>query len=115
MDQLTPQLIGNVLLFWSATAATLSVTLHARVPWRTSRVGRHLMAYMLAIAAVLDLGCIRVVIGDSHTFQVIRLVTFVGVPIVLTWRLWIQWDVQRSAQGDTDHQAPTKEQDRDPA
>lgn len=104
MEQHLAQLIGNVFLFWSAIVASLSVILHARVPWRASRVGKHLMAYMLAIAAVLDLGCIRVVIGDSHVFQMIRLVTFIGVPIVLTWRLWIQFDVQRHADGE-----PTEE------
>jgi hypothetical protein len=93
------QLIGNVLLIWAAVMATLSVILHARVPWRRSEMGRHLMAYMGVMAAVLVLGVIRIFIGDSPWFQLIRLVTFIGVPIAMTWRVWLQIKAQR---GDAD-------------
>jgi hypothetical protein len=89
------QLIGNFLLIWAAVMATASVVLHLRVPWRSSAMGRHLMAYMAVMAAVLVLGVVRIVLGDSWWFQLIRLVTFIGVPIVMSWRVWLQVKAQR--------------------
>ncbi len=88
--------IGNVLLTVAAIVATASVVVHARVPWRDSQMGRHLMAYMGVIALVLDLGVVRLIIGDYPAFSVIRLVVFVGVPIVMAWRLVLQLQAQRA-------------------
>lgn len=90
------QVAGNVLFVWAAVVATASVVVHARVSWWRSEMGRHLMAYMGAMAIVLDLGVIRLLAGDSFAFQLVRLVTFISVPIVMTWRLWLQVKAQRA-------------------
>jgi hypothetical protein len=88
---------GNAFLCWAALVATASVVVHARVLWWRSVMGRHLMAYMGVMALVLDLGVVRLVTGDSWWFQLIRLLVFVGVPVVMTWRLWLQIRAQHTA------------------
>jgi hypothetical protein len=89
-------LLGNVLIHWAAIVGALSVIVHARVPWWTSPVGRHLMVYMAAIDVVLVLSCIRIDVGqDTWWFSLLRLAVFVFVPIVMTQRLWIQFKAQR--------------------
>jgi hypothetical protein len=89
------RLIGNVLVCLSAAIATTSVILHARVPWWRSEMGRHLMAYTATIAAVLDLAVIRMLIGDSWWFALLRLVVFSLVPAVTAWRVWLQIKAHR--------------------
>lgn len=93
------RVIGNGLIFWAAAVGTASVVLHARVPWRHSEMGRHLMAYMGALALVLVLSCIRLVFGDAPWFQIVRLVVFVAIPLTMTWRLWLQIKAQREGAG----------------
>ncbi len=94
------QLIGNGFLVWAAVAGTASVAVHLRVPWWQSVMGRHLMAYMLVFALVLDLGVVKLIVGDSGGFQLLRLITFTGVPIVMTWRLLLQIKAQRESRVD---------------
>ena len=89
------RLVGNALLSASAVIASVSVALHLRVPWWRSEMGRHLMAYMLVIAAVLDLGVIKLIIGDSVGFAALRTATFALVPAVMAWRVWLQIKAQR--------------------
>ncbi len=91
------QLIGNGFLVWAALVGTASVIVHLRVPWWTSIMGRHLLAYMMVFAVVLDLGVIKLIIGDSWGFQLLRLITFTGVPVVMSWRLYLQISAQRAA------------------
>lgn len=86
---------GDVLVFVSALVATASVVVHAGVspPWWRTHIGKHLMYYMASVAAVLDLSAIRLVAGaslDTPWFQIVRVVVFATVPVVLSWRLWIQ-------------------------
>lgn len=102
--QQTLQLIGSLLLTWAAIVGTASVCVHSRVRWRASRMGRHLMAYMAVVAAVLDLGVIRWIFGDSAAFQLLRLVVFVGVPMVMTQRLWLQVAAYREGLAEVAHQ-----------
>lgn len=90
------QVLGNGFLVWAALVATASVAAHLRVPWWATPMGRHLMAYMFVMALVLDLGVVKLIIGDSAWFQLLRLVVFVGVPVVMTWRLWVQIQAQRT-------------------
>jgi hypothetical protein len=90
-----PHLVGNFLIFWAAAVGVASVVAHARVPWRRSEMGRHLMAYMSAIAAVLVLSCVRIVAGDAPWFQLLRLVVFVAIPVTMTWRLRLQLKARR--------------------
>lgn len=91
---------GSVLIIWAALVGTASVVVHARVQWWRTEMGRHLMAYMSVIAVVLVLSCLRIFFGDTWWFSLLRLITFVGVPIVMTQRLMLQVKAQREARGD---------------
>lgn len=91
------QLIANCLLISAAVVCTASVVLHLRVTWWRSEMGRHLLAYMGVMALTLDLGVVRIFFGDSSWFQLVRLIVFVGVPLVMTQRLWLQIKAQRES------------------
>lgn len=82
--------IGNVLIVWAALVGTASVVVHLRVFDRRSTMSRHLLAYMTALAVVLVLSCIRILFGDTWWFALLRLVTFVAVPVFMTQRLILQ-------------------------
>lgn len=101
------QFSGNILLCVSAVVATASVILHARVQWWVSQMGRHLMAYMAVMAAVLDMGTIKLIVGDSPGFALLRLVVFALVPAVMAWRVWLQIQAQRAVH------APARSDDAD--
>lgn len=92
---------GNVLIWWAALVGVLSVVVHSRVRWWDSTMGRHLMAYMTVIAAVLVLSSVRIILGDSWWFALLRLLVFIGVPIVMTQRLYLQIKAQRATNGKT--------------
>lgn len=87
--------LGNVLIFWAAAVYAASAVVHLRVFDRRNPMSVHLLAYMWTLAVVLILSCIRITLGDSWWFQLLRTVVFVGVPIVGTWRLWLQLAAQR--------------------
>ena len=93
--------IGNVLIFASALPALASVAVYARVPWWRTMTGRHLMSYMSVIAAVLTLSCLRILIGDSPEFVVIRLAVFAGVPLVMWSQLVLLLRAQRGGRRET--------------
>lgn len=99
MEQGFLQLLGNGLLVWAALVGTASVVVHLRVFDRTMPMSRHLLLYMAAIAAVLDLGVVRLIVGDSWGFLLLRLVVFVGVPVLMTQRLYLQIQAQRGGPG----------------
>ena len=88
--------VGTVLIHWAAAVGVASVWVHTRVRWFDSEMGRHLMSYMAVIAAMLVLSCIVNDIGDSWWFQLLRLVVFIGVPLVMTQRLWLQIKAQHT-------------------
>lgn len=93
------RLIGDLLIVYSAGVTVLSTVGHARTGWRTP-MGRHLTLYTGTFAMVLVLSSIRILFGDSPAFQMLRLAVFVGVPVVLTWRLVLQvrtWRGTRNA------------------
>lgn len=94
------KLAGTVLAHWAALVGIASVVVHSRVPWRETAMGRHLMAYMAAIAAVFTLACIANDFGDSVWFQLLRLITFIAVPIAMTQRLVLQIRAQRVRSGE---------------
>ena len=98
-------LVGTGLLFWAALVGVASVVVHARVDWRATAMGRHLMGYMAALASVLVLSCIRILTGDSWWFQLLRLVAFIGIPVFMTQRLVLQLRAQRT---------PRSSEDKDP-
>lgn len=86
---------GAVLITWAAVVGVASVVVHSRVPWWTTELGRHLMIYMSVIAAVLAMSAIRFFVGDAPWFQVLRFIVFIGVPLAMTQRLWLQIKAQR--------------------
>ena len=96
----TMRYLGNGLAIWATIIGLGSVILHARVDWRSSQMGRHLMFYMGAIEAVFILSCIRMLIGDSWQFQLVRLIVFALVPLAMTQRFWLQLKAQRDVRAD---------------
>jgi FtsH-binding integral membrane protein len=97
-------LAGTALVFWAALVGVASVIVHLRVFDRHNPMSVHLLGYMLAIAAVLVLSCIRVITGnsgDSWWFQLLRMLVFIAVPIFMTQRLLLQLRAQRSRPQDT--------------
>lgn len=90
--------VGNVMLVIAAIPATVAPLLYFRAPWRRSKVGKHLMTYMLALAAVLDLGIVRLGLHsprEATWFSVLRLVMF-GFLIIMLWhRLYVVAAAQR--------------------
>jgi hypothetical protein len=108
-------LAGSFLILISAAIGVTSVAVHARVPWRTSEMGRHLMYYMTVVAAILSLSAISVVqkiteaiaandllrvaetaaAGSSTWFLFLRLGLYVCLPIVMGQRLKLQLRAQR--------------------
>jgi len=89
-------LIGNGLLYWAAAVGTASVVFHLTGPWWTSPMGRHLGAYMGALAAVLGLVAVRNLLGPFPGYPVARTVVFALIPVVMTRQLWLQIQVRRS-------------------
>jgi cytochrome bd-type quinol oxidase subunit 2 len=76
--------------------------------WRKTEVGRHLMAFVLAPAAVLLLSLIRVLFGanlDTLWFVVLRMIAFTFVPLVYAQRIWIFLKTQKEKDDvpDQDH------------
>lgn len=93
--------IGNGLIAWAALVATASVVAHLRVFDRRSVMSRHLLGYMTALAVVLVLACIRIFFGDTWWFALLRMVTFVAVPVFMTQRLYLQIKAQRADRDET--------------
>ena len=89
------RMAGNGLIMLAAVIGTVSVILHLRVPWWRSEMGVHLLCYMAVMAAVLDLSTIKILFGDTAGFALLRLIVFIGVPLVMAWRLWLQIKAQR--------------------
>lgn len=92
------RLAGTILIHWAALAACVSVYLHTRTNWWLSPMGRHLMSYQVVVAMVLVLWAFSLdasSLAGTVWLAVIRLVVFVGVPVVLTQRVWMQWKAQR--------------------
>lgn len=88
MSGVDAQTVGNVLAVVTAVPATLSVLVYARVPWWRSATGRHLMAFMVALACTFNLAALRI-LWEPSWFQAVRVGVFVLVPVVLWWRLWM--------------------------
>jgi hypothetical protein len=87
MDELV-QHLGTVLILTSALLATACVVVHTVLArwWRTN-AGRHTWAFEAVIALCLDLWALRLIVPEGDWFLGARLVAFMGVPVVLGWRL----------------------------
>lgn len=83
---MSPETAGNVLLVVAWLPAVLSVAVYARVPWRRSELGRHLMSYMVIVALTLSLGVVRIV-WEPSWFWSLRMAAFALFVGVTWWRL----------------------------
>lgn len=85
------RILGSVEIVVAALLANACVlAYHLLADWRRERLGPHLMAFMVAIAMVLDLSAVgQFAFRGSLWFAVLRLVTFTAIPIVIGWRLAI--------------------------
>lgn len=99
-------LIGTGFYVAMCLITTASVVVHARVPWHKSRMGRHLMIYMGAFALTLDLGLVRLLVGDSLGFQMLRLAAFALLPFAMGQRLYLQIQAQRQPKGPSADKEP---------
>lgn len=96
-------LAATGLLVLSALEAVTFVAAYqvtTRGAWRRDPMGRHVMAFVAADAAVLVLGVVRVFAGsslDTGWFAWLRVAVFVAIPWVLGWRLLILLWIVRGA------------------
>lgn len=90
--------LGTVLILMSAGLSTSCVAAHALLArWWETHAGRHAFTFQAVLAAVLDLWALRLVIPDTGWFVLARVLAFVGVPVVIAWRLVIIVRVWHSA------------------
>lgn len=94
---MTLRSLGDVVLVLWAVPAILAPLLYLdvrdvtgrRFAFRTSPMGRHLMAYMSAMAVMATLGLVRLVFDDGPVWAALRVVGFLGVVAVTWWRLLV--------------------------
>ncbi len=99
------RLLGSGLIVVSTLLALEWVIAYHRLTggqWRHNEMGRHLMAFEGALAAVLTLSSIRIVTDlfgypDPAWFQALRLIVFVSIPVVFVWRRWLLAKAQQPA------------------
>lgn len=92
------RLLGDTLVVLSAILCWVFVVAYHRLTggaWRRSEAGRHLMAMKTVFGLVLTLAVVRLAGLDSVWFALLRTITFLGVPIVLIWRLAMLVRAQR--------------------
>lgn len=105
--QVILNIAGSVFIVWAALVGVASVIVHLQVFDRRSTMSVHLLGYMAAMAVVLVLSCIRIFTGDSWWFQLLRLITFVAVPIMMTQRLYLQIQAYRAHRSRAVEKEPT--------
>ena len=90
--------LGNILVFVStilAVACVIAYQVKTRGAWNRSDVGRHLMSFMVSMAAVLILSAIRTIIvygfknDEPDWFYDLRIFVFASLPVVLARQLYI--------------------------
>jgi hypothetical protein len=93
--------IGNVLVHLTTLLAWAFIVLyHLSAPWWRTEAGKHVMAFMAALAAVLTLSSLRLATGaPAQTepvtwFTWLRVLVFASVPAVIGWRVAILWRAQ---------------------
>ena len=95
LGDISTQTIGNIGLIYSAVADIAFVLIYALLAkWHQSPYGRLLMFKGVCFGAVLMLGAVRLVLDGTGWFDTIRVIIFLGVPITMTWQLWLLLDVQ---------------------
>ncbi|MFF0867614.1 hypothetical protein ACFYUV_38035 [Nonomuraea sp. NPDC003560] len=94
-------LIANVVLVVTAVLALACVAAHALLArwWRTG-AGRHVFAFQAVVAALTTVVALRTWFPDSDVIRTARSIAFLGLPVVLGWRLAIiirTWRRERRA------------------
>jgi hypothetical protein len=80
--------ITDVAVIVSALEAVAFIVIYVRrVDWRDP-MGRHIMAFISSLAAVLVLAVIRIFAADAAWFAWTRTVVFLAVPITFGQRLF---------------------------
>lgn len=79
--------LGNILLILAAIPAIASVAIYSRVKWYKSKWGIHLMSYMIAMAAILTLGIVRMFFVDAVWFPPLRATAYTAMTGILWWRM----------------------------
>lgn len=73
---------------WAVTAGHLFVLFyHLRYKWWKNTVGRHMMSFMGGLTAILDLSLIAWFWPDMPGREEIRILVWVLIPFLFTWRL----------------------------
>ncbi|WP_036322040.1 putative phage holin [Microbispora sp. ATCC PTA-5024] len=103
------RLTGTVLILVSAVLATGCVAAQGLLArWWKTDAGRHTFVFQAVFALCLDLWALRVVVPDGAWFLIARLVAFMGVPVVLAWRLEViirTWQRGRRARAESKEDA----------
>ncbi|MGW4411761.1 putative phage holin [Nonomuraea sp. NPDC004702] len=81
---------ANVLLIVTALLALACVVSQALLArWWETPAGRHVFAFQGVVAALASLWSLRVWFPDNETIRLLRNIAFVGLPVVIGWRLAI--------------------------
>ena len=88
-------LVTGIIACAALVPAWWSVFVHVASPWRDTRVGRHLMAYMLSLAVTFTALTVGIFGHLPEWAEWVRLVLYVGTVATLWWRLAIQLKVRR--------------------
>jgi hypothetical protein len=88
--------VGTGLVIVSAVLAwAVCVLYHLSARWWESEAGRHVMTFTGVLAVVLTLWSIGALTPTKGPWwDVLRLAAFTGVPVSLTWRLWLLYRLQ---------------------
>jgi hypothetical protein len=84
--------IGLVLAFLQALAFVIR---YLMTDWYRHSMGRHAMAFMVALALVLSIGIVREFVPEWIDLDTARLVTYILINTVFAWRLWLLFTGQR--------------------
>lgn len=83
---------------------------HMVAPWWRTPAGRSVMALGAVLAAVLTLGAVRLLTGDSLWFAILRLIVFSGLPVEIARRtlllVRLQLRQRRAAHEEGHHATP---------
>jgi len=91
------ELYGDLLIAAAAVISTGSAILHARVDWRATSMGVHLMAYLASLAVLFDITFVNAFLIKNHQplwWELTQAFLYTAVPVTMAWRLWIQWKVR---------------------
>lgn len=88
--------IGSwVLVLCAVLSLIFVIGYHFSAFWWETEVGKHLMSIAASEGAILTTQSLRIIFGlNQDWYEAVRLVVFLSLPVVLTWRLVILWKLQ---------------------